>query len=139
MSDIEEINLPISSSWQRFINLLIDYFMVMIFGGVLGFILGANGASEVIINTNEYILGAIITLLYYVPQEALFGRTIGKLITGTKVVQQNGNKVLISQVIGRTFCRFIPFEAFSFFGGQGKPVGWHDSIPKTVVIKTRNV
>src|SRR5262249_50338843 len=51
---------------------------------------------------------------YYIFLEGAFGWTFGKLITGTRVVRWTGEKPTLLQIIGRTFARFIPFEAFSF-------------------------
>jgi uncharacterized RDD family membrane protein YckC len=65
--------------------------------------------------------------------EGLTGRTLGKLVTGTMVVDENGNKPEFSRIIGRTFCRLIPFDALSFLGEEHS--GWHDTISKTKVIK----
>lgn len=44
----------------------------------------------------------------------------------------DGSNISFAQALGRTFCRFIPFEVFSFL--DSRPRGWHDSIPKTKVI-----
>ena len=72
-------------------------------------------------------------LIYYVPQEAFWGRTIGKLITGTRVVSEDGGPASFGQVVGRTFARMIPFEPFSFFGSTAS--GWHDSLSHTRVVQ----
>lgn len=81
------------------------------------------------------VLGFAILLFYYVILEAATGRTLGKLITGTKVVNEDGGAPSIGQIIGRTLCRCIPFEAFSFLSSDAR--GWHDRIPKTYVVKAR--
>jgi uncharacterized RDD family membrane protein YckC len=83
----------------------------------------------------RYLFSMIIILAYYVPQEALYGRTLGKLATGTKVVDENGGKPSFKQVLGRTFSRFIPFEAFTFFASDAR--GLHDKLPRTFVVKCR--
>lgn len=75
-----------------------------------------------------------ITLAYYIIFEMTLGRTLGKLITGTKVVNAEGGDATVGQVIGRSFARYIPFEVFSFLGETGR--GWHDSLSKTYVVKT---
>lgn len=49
------------------------------------------------------------------------------------VVREDGGKPSLGQVLGRTACRLIPFEAFSFLGSSG--VGMHDSIPDTRVVR----
>lgn len=81
--------------------------------------------------------GLFVFLGYAIVSEALFQRTLGKMITGTCVVRADGTKPTFGQIVGRSFARFIPFEAFSFLGGKGFPVGWHDSLSGTRVITTR--
>ena len=73
--------------------------------------------------------------LYYAISECLTGRTIGKLITGTKVVDADGNKPSFGKALGRSLCRHIPFEPFSVLSSDAR--GWHDSIPKTWVVRSR--
>jgi hypothetical protein len=41
-----------------------------------------------------------------------------------------------SQILGRTFSRFVPFEPFSFLGSGH---GWHDRWSDTRVVRTRGV
>lgn len=129
--------LQLASQGQRFGNLLADYFFLFIFAIFFRAALAFLGFGEMLQNTNEYLLWLIISCLYYIPQEAHSGRTLGKLITGTKAVSEDGSELTFGQAVGRTLCRFIPFEAFSFLGGDGKPRGWHDTIPKTKVISVR--
>jgi uncharacterized RDD family membrane protein YckC len=57
------------------------------------------------------------------------------LITGCKVVNEKGGRPSFGQILGRTFARLIPFEAFSFLGTTGR--GLHDSVAKTFVVKCR--
>ena len=83
----------------------------------------------------DIVLGIIVMAVYYIPLEAMSGRTIGKLITGTKVVSENGHRPSFSEVIKRTLSRFIPFEAFSFLGKDSR--GWHDTLSKTYVVRCR--
>ena len=77
----------------------------------------------------EFCLG----FYYYFVLEAIFNTTVGKCVTGTTIVNESGNKPGIAQIIGRTVCRFIPLEAFSFFGRDAR--GWHDSLSVTYVVK----
>lgn len=81
------------------------------------------------------LLGIPIVVSYYFILEVTTGKTLGKLVTGTKVVDEHGQPATAGQILGRSFCRLIPFEAFSFLGNEGR--GWHDTIPKTYVVKTR--
>jgi uncharacterized RDD family membrane protein YckC len=72
--------------------------------------------------------------LYYILMEQFTGKTIGKMMTGTHVINQNGEKASFGQIVGRSFARLIPFNALSFLFTK---VGWHDSLSKTYVIQDK--
>ncbi|MCA9249173.1 MAG: RDD family protein [Planctomycetales bacterium] len=129
--------LRIASQGKRFANLIVDQFAYYVFSFLVGLVMALVGAVDVLDSIPDLVFGILVMLVYFVPQEAIFGRTLGKLITGTKVVDVQGRSPTFGQVIGRTLARMIPFEAFSFFGGKGYPVGWHDSLSKTRVVTTR--
>ena len=80
--------------------------------------------------------GLVVALGYFAFTEALFQRTLAKFLTGTRVVRADGTRPSFAQILGRSFARFIPFEAFSFLFGS-HPVGWHDSLSGTRVVLTR--
>lgn len=75
-----------------------------------------------------------LTLFYYFILEGFFNITIGKCITGTTIVSSDGSRPSAKQRIGRTFCRLIPFEPFSFFNADAR--GWHDSYTGTYVVRS---
>lgn len=129
--------MVLASTGQRLGNMFLDTFFYFVFASVFGLVLALIGLGDNIEGMNDHLLGFVIFLLYYVPQEAFSGRTLGKVITGTRAVNEDGTKLTFGRALGRTLCRFIPFEAFSFFGGKGRPRGWHDRIPKTRVISIR--
>ncbi len=130
-----------AGNWKRFFNYSIDYIAVYVFAIIFGvavvLLFGDSGLQrlENINPIEELALGFLIYASYYVLFEYFTGKTIGKLITGTKVVNEEGAKPTINQILGRSLCRLIPFEPFSFFGASGR--GWHDKIPRTFVIDTR--
>ena len=126
--------MVIATTGQRLGNMFFDSIFSSVLVFVLGIILDTIGLAGASTEMNSYLLGIIIILIYYTLQEALTGRTLGKLITGTKAVNEDGSDLTFGNAVGRTLCRLIPFEAFSFIGGQGRPEGWHDRIPKTKVI-----
>jgi uncharacterized RDD family membrane protein YckC len=141
--------LPIASQGKRFLHLIIDTIVIQVLATCGGFAMGlVYAASKIAANepiTAEdettleivgYIVGFAVTLLYFVIMEAAFQRTIAKLLTGTKVVTATGERPSFGKIVGRSFARFIPFEAFSFLGGKF-PVGWHDSLSGTRVVSTR--
>jgi uncharacterized RDD family membrane protein YckC len=131
-----------ASGGRRFLNLLLDYVGFMALSFVIGLMIGlftsVMGADrEFLDKIPDLVYGLVVYLIYYIPQEALFGRTLGKLVTGTKVVSAMGERPTFGQIVGRTFCRMIPFEPFSFLFGGDCPVGWHDKISDTRVVRVR--
>ena len=85
----------------------------------------------------EYLFGLLFTIPYYIFMEGITGRTIGKYLTGTIVVDHQGNKPNLETIIKRSFCRAIPFNALSFLGEKSR--GWHDSISETYVVITKEL
>jgi uncharacterized RDD family membrane protein YckC len=123
----------------RFANYLIDMIVAQL---AIGFMIGIfavvilGDGSEEFLNSPLLNLALFLCLpIYYILMEGIFGRTLGKLITGTVVVDGFGNKPSFGKIIGRSFARLIPFEAFSFLGSTGR--GWHDSLTDTYVVKSR--
>ncbi|UTW64513.1 RDD family protein [bacterium SCSIO 12741] len=117
---------------QRFANYIIDLIAILVILFAVAFVLGAlriiDGKNEAAINVMVYS----IMYLYYAIFEALTGKTIGKIVTQTQVVKEDGSRPDFMNILGRSLCRFIPFEHFSFFASSGR--GWHDTISKTYVV-----
>lgn len=124
-----------ATTGQRFGTFILDYigFMVFSFGVGFGMVM-IDGTGRLISAVPEFAFGIIVMTIYYVGFEATLGRTPGKMIMGTRVIAEQGEKVTFLQVLGRTFARFVPFEAFSALGGGQM---WHDSWSKTRVVTTR--
>ncbi len=121
---------------QRFKTHLLDFIFTLIFGLVLGIILTLLHSTELLHEINNNVLGIVILFLYYFPQEALFGKTLGKRIIGTQVLNADGSTLSAKRALYRTLCRLIPFDALSFLDGD-RPRGWHDTISKTIVISIK--
>lgn len=125
-------NIEIETEYQnagqgrRFINFLIDYYIV---SWSLSFLAGYlfPYADE----TALWVISLLFIILYFFLFETFTGKTLGKLITRTKVLNLLDEKPSAGQVLIRTFCRFIPFDVFSYL--SSRPIGWHDSISKTYV------
>lgn len=126
-------NVPASKT-KRFINLIIDYFATILFGFIFGLGIAFLGFNDFLQKTNENILGFLVVFLYYLFFESIFGKTVGKLITRTRVISLDNNKANFTSVLKRTLSRFIPFEAFSYLFDE-KAIGWHDRISNTRVIE----
>lgn len=129
---------------KRFLNYLIDQFgqfglafgmgMVLIFLQELGWNVGMDLEEDN--KLQDWIWGAVMGLVYYSLFETWFGRTPGKWITGTCVVNLDGSRPGFGKVLQRTLSRLVPFEAFSFLGSGDS--GWHDKWSDTVVVDLRN-
>ena len=57
------------------------------------------------------------------------------MITGTIVIDKNGNKPGFRAILIRTLIRFIPIDTLTFLGNSGR--GWHDSFSNTYVVKKK--
>ena len=135
-----KVSYPVSEG-IRFLNYILDFgaymlisVLINVFLGILSNTLGFD--LEWIDNIGvigNYFFGFIIMSAYYIFFEGIFSQSPGKMITGTIVVTEDGEKPNLERIMTRTLCRFIPFEAFSFLGSDA--VGWHDSLSKTRVVK----
>jgi uncharacterized RDD family membrane protein YckC len=81
-----------------------------------------------------YLIAIVNYLFYYTLCEKMFrGYTLGKLITGTRAIKENGEDLTLKDAFLRSLSRLVPLEAFSAFGGHP----WHDRWTETMVIKSR--
>ena len=132
----------LASNNKRLLNYLIDlipqYAILFLLGFAsvyLGDYLGNYKIGQFFIGLSiieEIMINFSLLLLYYFMFESLTFRTLGKYATNTKVVMHNGEEPTPRDILIRSLCRMIPFNALSFFGAKGK--GWHDSISKTYVV-----
>ncbi|MCK6544835.1 RDD family protein [Myxococcota bacterium] len=123
-----------ASRGQRFVNFVVDYFgtgLVSVLFGALYAVIWRPTESGFVMN---YVVGALAGLFYYFPLEALTGRTLGKLLTGTRVVDEHGQRPTMGAVFIRSLCRYVPFEPFSFLNDDR---GWHDEWSHTRVVRLR--
>lgn len=124
-----EVILP-ASMLQRFLNNLIDGFVMYIFGAI-----AVQIGMDVLGEGLGLIVGIVCFFGYHLIFEALFQRTVGKMLTGTKVVSVDGGKASFRALLGRTLARYIPFEPLSFlFYGSYPTKGWHDRLSGTLVV-----
>ena len=131
------------SKWTRFVHLLFDsIIMLFVFGSfiwsIISVISGRGFAFSAQPDDHRWVLQltiAMASFLSYLVFEGFFHASPTKFLTGTRVVNSETlAPPSFGQILGRTFSRLIPFEAFSFFGKRG----WHDSLPETTVVKEDN-
>ena len=138
-----------ASQGSRFLNWLIDnllmqYGLSRLTGYLAGYILGTFFPEYMMHLIYEQdsidilIIGYTIVLINYIfyytiCEKAFKGYTLGKLITGTRAIRDDGQELTFKDAILRSLSRLVPFELLSGFGV--KP--WHDSWTKTTVVKAR--
>ena len=122
----------------RFANLIIDtigfYGLIFLMGMLL-----ALTAPEMFADENDVsasltlnLFALVIYILYFMLLEGLFkGKTLGKLITGTRAVKEDGSSITMGDAFKRALSRLVPFEPFSALGDRP----WHDKWTDTVVVK----
>lgn len=135
-----------ASQGLRFANYIIDfifsYILVLILFGVLGIsyaLMTGNTVEEIgyrMENMNP-LLDRLITLSAYLfvmflTELITQGRSLGKLITGTKVIMIDGTSPTIGNYLLRNIIRGIPFvDQFSYLADKS---GLHDKWSQTCVI-----
>ena len=137
-----------ASKGNRFANYLID--IIAIFAVLIGLFIGFlflyyqfvtdTSVVDSFLDESEdmnpfldrIITGLVLVFFYFLMESIFKGKSLGKLITKTRVVMEDGSNPSYIDFLKRSFCRLIPFEAFSFLGSEGR--GWHDSISKTYVV-----
>ena len=132
----------LASSGKRFANYIIDLvviytliFSLIIILGIISLTLNISGFYEWTQNIStveNYLIFFVIYIPYYGFIEGSTSRSIGKFVTKTIVVMEDGSKPDYATTFKRTFCRIIPFEQFSFLGSYSR--GIHDSMSNTYVV-----
>jgi uncharacterized RDD family membrane protein YckC len=137
-----------ASLWARFAHLVIDRIVVLAIFVAFGFfasityelfgteyfiniaekLSSVNKFTDILVTSSVYLLYA--TLMEYFTK----GRTLGKYITGSKVISTDGTEPSFQDYFIRNISRIVPFDALSFFGTNG----WHDSWSDTRVINIKN-
>ncbi len=128
-NELQKSGIIIATKGKRLINEIIDICVIfllirLIIGGMLLF------RNFFFNNIDFKLFSVFVYFTYYFIFEIINNRTVGKLFTNTKVIDENGGKPNWGHVLVRTLCRLIPFEPLSFLGVRG----WHDSLSKTMVI-----
>ena len=132
-------NLNLAGQGQRIFNVIIDMVAFFVIWIVLTIGLMFWGLDQTYTDeTGEQLpIVPLIILVptfwgYYLLAEYKFQRTLGKVLTKTKVVSLTGDKPTLKQIIFRTLSRSIPFEYFSYLATVE---GIHDKLSKTRVVK----
>lgn len=100
---------------RRWIGCWVDMLVVLAIVVGIGFGAQSAGATDEVFAV--YLGGALLLgLLYFPVCEGLWGRTLGKVLTGLKVVDANGRTPNIGRVLLRTLFRLIEVNPFLLGG-----------------------
>ena len=142
--DDVDYTLTQANSGRRFFNFLIDRVAIYL---VWKFLLSRVNLA-ILIKIYQYTRSEVaiylFTYLFYIAFFVLLqatletfahGKTLGKWITGTRAVNQDGTPIDGRTAILRGLSRLVPLEVFSALGSPCFP--WHDRWTKTYVINER--
>lgn len=135
-----------ASQGKRLLNIIVDRIVLYTAFTIVGFII-AIGAEltglaffrsaldffENMDKLTDLLITTLVYLTYMIVMEYKTGRSVGKYVTGTKVVSTDGTKAELTQIIYRNLARLVPFDAFSFLGTDG----WHDRWTDTRVVNAK--
>jgi uncharacterized RDD family membrane protein YckC len=140
-----------ATSGTRFLNWLIDNLLMRfglsyVTGMGVGYIIGKYfpDYAERIVYASErnaydllllgYIIAIFNYLFYYtICEKAFKGYTLGKLISGSRAIREDGKELTFKDALLRSLSRLVPFEVFSGFSDRP----WHDRWTKTRVVQAR--
>jgi uncharacterized RDD family membrane protein YckC len=129
------------SRGRRLENYIIDIFLynILVLFLINPLILTFTGDALLRNFWANFLFNAFILALYYFIFEAIFQKTPGKFVTGTKVVMEDGSKPEVDTIAKRSLIRVIPFDAISMYTGieaDKKDTWWHDRWTSTRVVKS---
>ncbi len=142
-SRLPSTNYQTASTSLRFLNYLLDemlylFVMLLFINPLVRLLFGNSLYANYWIS---YLFAFFMLFIYYFAFEALFQRTPGKFITGTRVIMEDGSKPDLGTIVKRTLIRFVPFEVFSIYTGQATHIRgtlWHDRWTSTRVARMTN-
>lgn len=138
-------SVAMASGTKRFINLIVDsivyYILTLLVGAFSGLVAALMFPDESLVYDDSegtplwaYVISISVLVFYYTVMEASFGKTVGKMVTGTRVVDKDGNTPDTGTIFRRSLARCVPFEAFSFLSNSR---GWHDKWTDTWVVTNK--
>lgn len=140
--DKESIVLIETSKWTRFFHHLMDSLtMLLVLSPIMMNVIRIPNLKETADSLSNFfgdkptvmLFIMICRVIYYFSFEATLGVTSAKLLSETRVVDEDGNKPSVGKIAARTLLRIVPFEAFTFFMHSGL----HDRSSQTYVVNEK--
>ena len=123
----------------RFVNALIDglagtvitVILIVVLFFLISVVPDFIGGLLMLLIFLLYFLGPVF---YYSVMEYKFkGKSLGKMVTNTTVIDIGGGQPSLGQIIGRSFARLIPLDFITLFFAN-PPTCIHDSVSNTRVV-----
>ena len=138
--------------WIRFVAYFLDGILLTIAFSIIAGIVGVGmiPADPAKIDPAEFIanmgsvqlVAVVVTWLYFALMESSpRGATVGKMVLGLRVVDEQGNRISFLRATGRFFAKYIStiilFIGFLMAAFTERKRALHDIIAGTLVVKTR--
>lgn len=128
-----------NAAWgKRLTNYIIDtvtiYALIFVTGIVISLFDSNFSYSE---DSVFSLLTVIVYVIYYSGCEYLWGKTLGKIVTQTRVLHNEGENINYWTTLKRSLIRFVPLEALSL--DSRTRIMWHDKWSNTRVVDETKV
>jgi len=138
--------------WIRVVAYLLDGILLTLVFGVVAGIVGVNiiPADPATIDPADFAasmggfqaIALVVTWLYFALMESSpRGATVGKMVLGLRVVDEQGNRISFLRATGRFFAKILSgiilYIGFLMVAFTQRKRGLHDIIAGTLVVKTR--
>lgn len=109
---------------RRIVAIVIDSFLGFLTFLIVGFLIGSvtgetTATGFQLDGLSAFLAMGLIGLIgfaYYVVLEAYYGQTIGKWLTGIRVVTEDETQISLSDAVVRNFARIVDGFGFYFVG-----------------------
>jgi hypothetical protein len=131
----------LASKWRRLTHFVIDFGGCLVLSQMIrliGMLINGSIFTSMLSGVGGPVFDVFVFILYYLASEFLSGRTLGKLVTRTRVISWSGGgggRLRFGQVLTRTLLRLVPLEQLTFLAGSP---GLHDRLSNTRVVLIRN-
>jgi len=138
--------------WIRLVAYIIDAILLNIVFGVVGAVVGISMFPADPANMDPaffmsemgsfQLVALVVTWLYFALMESSpRGATVGKMVLGLRVVDEQGNRISFMRATGRFFAKIVSsiilFIGFLMIAFTDRKRGLHDIMAGTLVVKIR--
>jgi uncharacterized RDD family membrane protein YckC len=142
----EELRGKYASFWERFFAFIVDFLVLLIFGGLLRLVYVLLGTSLAKADPSTQALGACSQIFilflwfascaaYFVAFWTRYGQTPGKMVVGLKVVLADGAPLTLNEAFIRVLGYFTVWLLFPMIAFDSRKQGLHDKMASTYVIR----